>query len=317
MTQKAWSFKAVDQDDLRYHGNTGYHDDPTKLYRYDNFVGNYTNVKEGDIAIITDREALLGIAIIESIPSQPYIKKRNKCPTKNCTPKKINFRKTKQLKWRCSNGCEFHEPLIEHIDATEFIAHYGTSYKELYGISMDSLKTMTPRFNVQGSIQEVDIEWARNLLKIKDINLLPTEADTIEKPLDATDGRLAVIRQIKQRRGQRKFREKLLVKHEKCSVTGCAIVDILEAAHITPYRNDSHNDISNGLLLRSDIHTLYDLNLFAIHPINLTIHFAPVLLESEYSAYHHKRVNIKHKLNNCALTERWQLFSNMHGFESQ
>lgn len=75
-------------------------------------------------------------------------------------------------------------------------------------------KTMTPRFNVQGSIQEVDIEWARNLLKTKDINLLPTEADTIEKPLDATDGRLAVIRQIKQRRGQRKFREKLLVKHE-------------------------------------------------------------------------------------------------------
>ncbi|HFK5733302.1 TPA: HNH endonuclease [Enterobacter sichuanensis] len=182
---------------------------------------------------------------------------------------------------------------------------------------MDSLKAMTPRFNVQGSIQEVDIEWARNLLKIKDINLLPTEADTIEIPLDATDGRLAVIRQIKQRRGQRKFREKLLVKHEKCSVTGCAIVDILEAAHITPYRNDSHNDISNGLLLRSDIHTLYDLNLFAIHPINLTIHFAPVLLESEYSAYHHKRVNVKHKFNNSALTERWQLFSNTHGFESE
>ncbi|HFK5733303.1 TPA: hypothetical protein ACG0DS_000808 [Enterobacter sichuanensis] len=93
MTQKAWSFKAVDQDDLRYHGNTGYHDDPTKLYRYDNFVGNYTNVKEGDIAIITDREALLGIAIIESIPSQPYIKKEINAQQKTAHLKRLILEK--------------------------------------------------------------------------------------------------------------------------------------------------------------------------------------------------------------------------------
>ncbi len=30
MSQKAWSFKAVGQDDLRYFGNNGYQDDSTR-----------------------------------------------------------------------------------------------------------------------------------------------------------------------------------------------------------------------------------------------------------------------------------------------
>lgn len=46
MNQKAWSFKAVGKDDLRYFGNNGYQDDSTSFYQYDNFVPNHKQVKK-------------------------------------------------------------------------------------------------------------------------------------------------------------------------------------------------------------------------------------------------------------------------------
>ncbi|MGV1165860.1 hypothetical protein ACV6DN_01715 [Enterobacter asburiae] len=39
------------------------------------------------------------------------------------------------------------------------------------------------------------------------------------------------------------------------------------------YRNDSHNHISNGLLLRNETHTLYDLNHVVINPQTKTVGF--------------------------------------------
>jgi putative restriction endonuclease len=58
----------------------------------------------------------------------------------------------------------------------------------------------------------------------------------------------------------------------KCAivVTGCELEALLEAAHIAPYRNASHNELSNGLRLRADIHTIYDLYLMEIDPITLS-----------------------------------------------
>ncbi|MFB8787090.1 hypothetical protein, partial [Pasteurella multocida] len=67
MNQKAWSFKAIGNDDLRYFGNNGYHDDSTSFYQYDNFVPNHKQVKKGDIVIVTDRNNVLGISVIDNL----------------------------------------------------------------------------------------------------------------------------------------------------------------------------------------------------------------------------------------------------------
>ncbi|MBX9265352.1 HNH endonuclease, partial [Klebsiella pneumoniae] len=75
------------------------------------------------------------------------------------------------------------------------------------------------------------------------IQLTPTEADCEVTPLDVEDQRKAVLRQIKQRRGQKAFRDSLLAQTAKCAVSSCEIVDILEAAHITAYKNDTHNHV--------------------------------------------------------------------------
>lgn len=86
-------------------------------------------------------------------------------------------------------------------------------------------------------------------------------------PANTIDSRKRVISSIVQRRGQAKFREDLIKAYSgKCAITGCDAIPALEAAHITPYRGDESNTTANGLLLRADIHTLWDLGMIAVNP---------------------------------------------------
>ncbi|EQB9731360.1 hypothetical protein [Escherichia coli] len=80
-------FKAIEKDDLRYWGNDSYPDDSSVFYRYDSFVANHKNVKDGDI--ITNRENILGISVIEKLETQSINKKRNKCINLDCKAKKF------------------------------------------------------------------------------------------------------------------------------------------------------------------------------------------------------------------------------------
>lgn len=76
-----------------------------------------------------------------------------------------------------------------------------------------------------------------------------------------------IKKSIGQRQGQSRFRKLLLKAYKSCcAITGCEIEEALEAAHIIPYCLTRDNDPSNGLLLRADLHTLFDLNLIIIDP---------------------------------------------------
>ena len=98
------------------------------------------------------------------------------------------------------------------------------------------------------------------------------------------DARSRVIAAIVRRRGQRSFREALLMAYSgACAITGCTIPAILEAAHVHPYKGDHTNVVSNGLLLRADVHTLFDLGLVAIEPQTLIIRVSPALARTEYA----------------------------------
>lgn len=311
MVQQAWSFKAIEQEDLRYWGNDGYHDDSSLFYRYDSFVANHKNVKNGDLVIITNRENVLGVSVIEKIETQNINKKRNKCIHPDCNAKKILPRKTIKPEWRCDNGHEFDAPRVIFESAIEFVAIYGNQFKELSNIAMSQLITETPRYNGQMSIQEVNLQWAIDLVNPLSSIVLDLEADEADKDVPELldeDQRQVIERQIKKRRGQKTFRDQLLKSNPVCAVTGCMLVDILEAAHIDAYRNDSHNHISNGLLLRSDIHTLYDLNHLAIDPDKKTLHFSKKALSEKYSEYEGLKIGVKHELSKSALSKRWALF---------
>jgi hypothetical protein len=102
-------------------------------------------------------------------------------------------------------------------------------------------------------------------------------------PKNIEDARERIRRAITLRRGQREFRFKLLNAYEgKCAVTGCALVDVLEAAHIVPYKGQQTNDVRNGVLLRTDLHTLFDCGLFSIDTKTMRVMVTPRLLKTGY-----------------------------------
>lgn len=81
----------------------------------------------------------------------------------------------------------------------------------------------------------------------------------------ATDRRERTLAAIRLRQGQPAFRQKLLNAYGgRCAVTGATTPQVLEAAHIMPYMGGHTNVVQNGLLLRSDIHTLFDRLLLTV-----------------------------------------------------
>lgn len=119
----------------------------------------------------------------------------------------------------------------------------------------------------------------------------PERIDGAEQDFDEADEIERINQSIIARQGQGPFRSALMRAYRgKCAVTGWTGEPALEAAHIRPYSGASSSVVSNGLLLRSDIHTLFDLGLILIHPETLRIAVAPNLHGTDYQQYHGKEL---------------------------
>lgn len=67
------------------------------------------------------------------------------------------------------------------------------------------------------------------------------------------------------RLGQQSFKSLVLTSYRRrCAITGDKIQPVLEAAHIRPVEHGGEHRLDNGLLLRSDAHTLFDRGYLAI-----------------------------------------------------
>jgi hypothetical protein len=98
------------------------------------------------------------------------------------------------------------------------------------------------------------------------------------------DSRERARREVIRRRGQPEFRAKLLRAYRgRCAVTGSDAPQALEAAHITRYLGPESHDLQNGLLLRADIHSLFDLGLLAIDSQRMTCLIDPSLAGTAYA----------------------------------
>lgn len=108
-----------------------------------------------------------------------------------------------------------------------------------------------------------------------------------------SDSRTRIARAIVTRRGQPSFRERMLQAYGgRCAMSGCDVKEVLEAAHIVPYQGKETNHIQNGLLLRTDIHTLFDLGLITINSDNLRIQVDEQLKSSSYGELDKKLLSL-------------------------
>ncbi|WP_082488739.1 HNH endonuclease [Duganella sp. Leaf61] len=330
---RVWSLISIEDGARQYGGNQGYDDHVSSRYEYDSAVPNHKQLSIGDLVLIRGRSKLLGVARIAAITSASGQKQRNRCPV--CRAVNLKQRTSMTPPWRCVKGHEFTIPVTDSVTVIRYKATFGNSFIECQdGVPVDVLRQAALRPNDQLSIQEIDLgkieiglaskyPATRALLAqfIETVVLSPGEADFDandiaekgigEGEMSMIDARRAVLRAIRQRRGQKKFRNLLLKNADHCcQVTGCSVTAILEAAHIDSYRNDTHNQTANGLLLRADIHTLFDLNLMAVDPKDLTLHFHPEVAASGYAAYRFRPLRAGSVMpSREALSRRWTVFS--------
>lgn len=286
-------------DDRSHAGNLGYEDNPNAVYRYDSDVQNHMRVKVGDIFLIRERHALLGVASIGEIRAKDQTKTRQRCPV--CGTAKLAERTTSRPRFRCMRGHEFDDPTREEDRCTAYEAEFASFVGAADAVPLSALRAACPRYTSQASIQLIEpdaIRWGLEAVAPNAAALLPVtasaevvaltaDADANDEDLPShADEREVVNRTIRLRRGQAAFRRALAARYgARCMVSGCELFDIVEAAHIAPYRGAADNATVNGLLLRSDLHTLFDLDLLGVDPQSLQVQFHPFATAAGYTPF--------------------------------
>jgi putative restriction endonuclease len=98
---------------------------------------------------------------------------------------------------------------------------------------------------------------------------------------------------VRRRRSQDRFRDALLSAYDRrCAITSYEAEPALQAAHILAYSGTSSQKVPNGILLRADIHLLYDRHLLSVDPANKRIWLADSLLPTAYGELHQIRLRL-------------------------
>ena len=148
------------------------------------------------------------------------------------------------------------------------VVEWDAGYFHLEGFSADGLAY---KRRVQAEIDAL-VERHENAV-----------SDEGEDPDSFEDSRDRAIASVVRRRGQPGFRRALIEAYGgRCAISGCDAEAALEACHIRPYMGPQTNTLSNGLLLRADLHTLFDLGLLAVDTASMTTIVAPELEGTTY-----------------------------------
>lgn len=80
------------------------------------------------------------------------------------------------------------------------------------------------------------------------------------------ESRFGEERLIRPRLGQGSFRYSVEQAYQQCAVTREHSLPALDAAHIVSYSEGGTHEVSNGLLLRADVHRLFDRGYVSVSP---------------------------------------------------
>ncbi len=147
--------------------------------------------------------------------------------------------------------------------------------------------TPAPQSGIVWTSDPANVAWMQRLFSAPTPRIDVRFDDTIQVKLEdlLEDTRERASRTIALRRGQQEFRSALLHAYGgRCAVTAYSATEVLEAAHISPHRGEQTNVVTNGLLLRADVHTLFDLHLITITS-DMKVRVAPSLAGTPYMDY--------------------------------
>lgn len=85
---------------------------------------------------------------------------------------------------------------------------------------------------------------------------------------------------------QQEFRRKIAERDGlRCAISGCEIAEILDAAHLLPRAHGGSDDPENGIILRADLHRLFDAGLLDLDIGGLTT-ISKVIIDQDYQRFH-------------------------------
>ena len=259
----------------------GYDDDAARYYSWDNTVQLHASPAAGDSIILWDKKYLLGASVIDALEIREGIeKKRYRCPA--CNKTKMQTRKKKKPPYwcpECKKGVT--NPVVEMIEVTTYRSYHESSWVDLEGeLDGGQLRSLCHKPKSQGSIREID--WDRFQLALGGSLRNPVENIASSKGKSIPGGHKP--RLVKARRGQAAFRNRLVERYgDTCALSGTAPSHVLDAAHLYSYAKVGEHDDLGGLLIRKDLHRLFDLGLIAVEPKSLKINVDKSL--SSYPIY--------------------------------
>lgn len=163
----------------------------------------------------------------------------------------------------------FERRILEHRSADELHRHLGCTI------------LVQPFFWPRESWIPVPRDWSKNIVTGKGyqvtspigaalwsdvrVRLAGTAAPALTAAAAEEQDRYGAPVTIRPRLGQGAFRVEVTDAYSRCcAITGEKTLPALEAGHIRPYAKSGPHEIRNGLLLRSDLHNLFDLGYLTV-----------------------------------------------------
>lgn len=231
--------------------------------------------------------------------------------------------------WGLSTGFRLMEP------GDRVWAYFGRSVRMICGIGIVGSKGAFP--SPERGRYAIDITWDRHLtarlrqepisydefhqhvqgaaVRASDVTLKVLSKWLRNQGRDATEHARTVkfvMQDVERRLGQGKFRSDVLQAYgSTCAISGSSETRVLEAAHIWPIASGGQHAADNALLLRADLHNLFDLGMITIAP-KWRIEVSSQVQDAEYRRFHGKSLNVPRGVKQVALKQQLARHRNFH-----
>lgn len=131
-----------------------------------------------------------------------------------------------------------------------FLTNYG------YIIKQDGQTRMDEKYAINAVISEEIEEIIATKVKDESLQDALNQIRSSEVASEVERKRVQTYRTT--RPNQANFRREVLKACQRCVITNVTMPEVLEAAHIKPYKYNGEDTIANGFAMRTDIHVLFD-----------------------------------------------------------
>ena len=154
------------------------------------------------------------------------------------------------------------DPLATQIGASILVQPFFLARDRWIAPPADWSSNLTRGKTYDTDVGEGKRLWDSLMVAVADSSVVTRTSETRAVPAG-----FGTTTMIKPRLGQGAFRVMVTDAYERrCVVTGERTLPVLQAAHIKPYSLVGAHELTNGLLLRSDLHTLFDQGYLTVSP---------------------------------------------------